>query len=116
MSTPESDLRGGPQAGARGAGDAEHKTFVSTVGAWVRGPSMSTVDRDAMVREHFAECAAAIAVGEKARKSRLRLIAKLRAAAPDYYTQELLAELSGMTQQNISYHLGKEDGEGRTLP
>ncbi|MEV6769745.1 hypothetical protein AB0N05_14070 [Nocardia sp. NPDC051030] len=69
---------------------------------------MSTADRDALVREHFAECAQAVALGERARKARLDLIAKLRAAAPEYYTQERLAELSGMTQQNISYHLGKE--------
>ncbi|WP_330182262.1 hypothetical protein OHB26_00425 [Nocardia sp. NBC_01503] len=93
--------------GQRGEGDSGHKAFVPTVGAWVRGPFMSTVDRDALVRRHFEEYAAAIAIGEGAKRARLELIAKLRSAVPEYYTQERLAELSGMTQQNISYHLGK---------
>ncbi|MET9490074.1 hypothetical protein [Nocardia sp. NPDC006630] len=93
-----------PDAPAAGSG---YKTFVPTVGVWVQGSRMDTGDRDALIRRHFEEWAAAIAVGERAKGARLDLIAKLRAAAPEYYTQERLADLSGMTQQNISYHLGK---------
>ncbi|WP_330179165.1 hypothetical protein OHB26_22015 [Nocardia sp. NBC_01503] len=115
MSTPEIRIfapseegAGAPSRTDASAAESEYKTFVPTVGAWVQGPRMDTVDRDALIRKHFEEWAAAIAVGEMAKRARLDLIAKLRATVPEYYTQERLADLSGMTQQNISYHLSKE--------
>lgn len=66
---------------------------------------MNDNDRDALIRMHFQEYNAIIAGAVKARSARASLLRRLRAADPDYYTQDRLAELSGMSQQNVSYLL-----------
>ncbi|MGW4247040.1 hypothetical protein [Nocardia sp. NPDC004722] len=68
---------------------------------------MNDNDRDALIQAHFREYTRLNTLGERAMQARLSLLRKLRAADPDYYTQDRLADLSGMSQQNVSYLLSK---------
>lgn len=68
---------------------------------------MDDRERDALVRKHFEEYGCVIDAGERAKAARLRLLLKLRDADPVHYTQARLADLSGMSQQNVSYLLSK---------
>ncbi|GAB2532276.1 hypothetical protein [Nocardia heshunensis] len=71
----------------------------------VSGGAMNDDDRDSLIRAHFQEYNRLIVAAEKAKEARLSLLRRLRAADPDYYTQDRLADLSGMSQQNVSYLL-----------
>ncbi|MFE3260636.1 hypothetical protein ACFXPS_38440 [Nocardia sp. NPDC059091] len=68
---------------------------------------MDDEERDALVRKHFEEYGGVIGAGERAKAARLRLLRKLRDADPEHYTQARLADLSGMSQQNVSYLVSK---------
>ncbi|MVU80850.1 hypothetical protein GPX89_26800 [Nocardia sp. ET3-3] len=73
---------------------------------------MNDDDRDSLIRQHFREYNLIIGTAEKAKEARLSLLRRLRTADPEYYTQDRLAELSDMSQQNISYLLARRRRRG----
>lgn len=56
---------------------------------------------------YFAYLARTIAAGEAAKAEQTALIRKLRAADPEYFTHAVLGEMSGLSQQMVSYYLKK---------
>lgn len=59
-------------------------------------------------QSHFDLLARTIAAGDAAKAEQAALIQKLRAVDPTYFTHAVLGEMSGLSQQMVSYYLKKK--------
>lgn len=59
-------------------------------------------------KSHFAYLARVVQDGEDAKAEQVALIRKLRKADPEYFTHAVLGEISGLSQQMVSYYLKKK--------